>query len=357
MIAFNEYFSRQMVLPEVGTSGQEKLQAAKCLVIGAGGLGSAALYYLSAAGIGTLGICDSDHLDTTNLHRQILYSIDELGLPKAELAAKRLRKLNPFNTINAYTERLTVLNCEHLLSLYDLILDCTDNFQTKFLINDAAFLFKKPLIRASIYRFEGQLQCFLSERNDACLRCLWPEIPRDECIGNCAETGVLGPLPGFFGTLQAMEALKFFLGLPMQPTNTILIYDLLSHSQQMLTLKRQTSCPLCGTDPEIRELSLKDTCEIEPSACMSAEFQLVDIREQAEVSADPLIAFQCLHMPLSTFNEKSLSHDKKYLFCCQRGRRSLNLVTHLRSLGWKNVFSLSGGALALKNNPICQKIS
>jgi molybdopterin/thiamine biosynthesis adenylyltransferase/rhodanese-related sulfurtransferase len=348
MIDYNEYYSKPVSLSEIGRKGQEQLRSGKCLVVGAGGLGSSALYYLASAGIGTLGICDFDRLEVTNLHRQILYAAKDIGSSKATLAAETLRQLNPFINVAIHNTRLTHTNCQDVLSGYDLVLDCTDNFRTKFLLNDASYLFNIPLIRASIYRFEGQLQCYLPSRSEACLRCLWPEVPQDGCVGSCADVGVLGPLPGFFGVLQAMEALKFFLNLPLLQTNSLLVYDLISHTQNILTLSRQEQCPLCGIAPMITNLNPHSLLEIEAHNCSFDHYQLIDIREKEETIADPLRVLKSLHMPLSSFDVLTLNPAIPYLFFCHRGRRSLNLVTRLRAEGWNNVYSLTGGIISLK---------
>ncbi len=342
-----KYYARQLLLPEVGFQGQEKLLKSKCLVVGAGGLGSSALYYLASAGIGRLGICDGDTVDMSNLHRQVLYTVDDVGVFKAEAAATKLRRLNPSIQIEPYCKRLNQFNCAKILTHYDLVLDCTDNFHAKFLLNDASVLFNIPLIRASIYRFEGQLNCYLPKRNEACLRCLWPDIPQDGCVGNCADVGVLGPLPGFFGVLQAMEAIKFFLGLPLLAANAMLMYDLISHTQKIITLSQNSDCPLCGKTPTITELSGVNAWEID--AYSPSDFQLVDIREKEELEQDSLVSHTALHLPLSAFDEKFLDRHQSYLFFCARGRRSYNLVSQLRAQGWNNIYSLIGGINTIRD--------
>lgn len=341
-----DYYIKQMALPEVGVAGQEKLQHGKCLVIGAGGLGSAALFYLAAAGVGKIGICDADCVEISNLHRQILYQLDDLDCSKAVAAANRLRKVNPLIEIIPYQKRLTHANCADLLSGYDLILDCSDNYETKYLLNDASFLFHKPVIRASIHRFEGQLQCYLPQRSDACLRCHWPEIPQESCPGSCEEVGVLGPLPGFFGLLQAMEALKFFLKLPLLSSSALLTYDLITHSQRIMHLTHHTECPLCGKDPKITCLQASPFWEVRSDTHLS-KFCLVDIREAEEVEKDPLKGLPYLHHPLSQFDAKKLSANLNYLFFCRSGKRSHHLVAKLRSQGWTNAYSLIGGLPSL----------
>ncbi len=335
----NPYYKRQISLPEVGEEGQKKLAEASCLVVGAGGLGCPALSYLAAAGIGTIGICDFDRVDLTNLHRQVLYSVDDVGHSKAEIAAQKLQKANPYIEIIPIPERIDVAHCRG----YDLILDCTDNFRTKFFLNDCAVLYKTPLIRASIYRFEGQLQCYFPSRGDACLRCLWEEMPQEGCVGSCAEVGVLGPLPGFFGTLQAMEAIKYLLG--MENLSSLLLYDLITHDQKKITMPKNPDCPLCGDHPQIN--SPESDCEVEPSSINLDSFILVDIREECEVQSDPLEGRPYLHLPLSCFGSTSLERDKFYLIFCRSGRRSRDLVLSLRKEGFDKVYSLVGGITSL----------
>jgi molybdopterin/thiamine biosynthesis adenylyltransferase/rhodanese-related sulfurtransferase len=347
-MSFFDFYSRQLALAEVGPEGQTKLQQGKCLVVGAGGLGSAALHYLAAAGLGTLGICDADIIAISNLHRQPLYSMEAIGAKKALIAAEKLRKLNPFIEIKAHPERLSQANYEALLAPYDLILDCTDNFSSKYLLNDTCFLLKKPLVRASIHRFEGQLHFTLPIRQDACLRCIWPKIPVEDCARTCTEVGVLGPLPGFFGVLQAMEALKFFLGLPLLEKNTLLAYDLLTHSQKKIMVGKSEACPVCMAD---RKAACFDAYwEMEPHDAQAYESYWVDIRENEEVSKDPLSENRpVLHLPLSCFDPTSLDPKGHYVFFCHSGKRSRHLVTLLRKKGWENAYSLKGGILALRH--------
>lgn len=330
-----EYYLRQASLPEVGEDGQQKLTKAKCLVVGAGGLGCPVLSYLAAAGVGTIGICDFDRVEFTNLHRQVLYTVGDVGMPKADVAAERLRRANPHIEVLSYPLKATALLCQ----AFDLVLDCTDNFQSKFFLNDCAYLYKIPLIRASIYHFEGQLQCYLPERGDACLRCLWEEVPQEGCIGSCAEIGVLGPLPGFFGVLQAMEAIKYFLGMPV--LRSFLLYDLISHNQKKLELKRNPRCPLCGENPVISNAG--SSWEVQVKEINPHDYILVDIREPDELQRQRLTNWEFHHLPLSAFDAARIDTEKPYLFFCQKGKRSYDLVNNLRQKGFDNVFSLAGG--------------
>ena len=207
-------YSRQIALREVGAEGQARLRAASVLVVGAGGLGVPVLQYLAGAGVGRLGIVDADRLEPSNLHRQTWYALADCGQEKSTLAAERVRALNPEVRVEAHALRLDAGNADRLAAGHDLILDCSDNFATKFLLNDLALRTRKPVLFASVYQYEGQLQVVRGDEATACLRCVWPEATRDGLVGNCAEAGVLGPVPGVFGSLQALEALKLLLGLP-----------------------------------------------------------------------------------------------------------------------------------------------
>src|SRR5262245_30611874 len=236
-------YSRQIALKEIGAAGQARLQASRVLVIGAGGLGVPVLAYLAGAGVGTIGIVDGDVLEASNLHRQPLYALSDVGKPKAALAAERLRALNPEVTIHIHGERFSAANAASLLADYDLAVDCTDNFASKFLLNDACVLGGKPAIFASVYQYEGQLQVYRpADPETACLRCLWPEATQDGIVGNCAEAGVLGPVPGVLGSLEALEALKFLLGLKGLDANELLLFDLVTLTTQRLRAKRAAAC-------------------------------------------------------------------------------------------------------------------
>jgi len=340
-------YSRQIRLSEVGEEGQERLGEGKCLVIGAGGLGSPALLYLAAAGVGTIGICDGDRLEASNLHRQPIYQAKDLGKFKAKLASERIQALNPLIQVNAYPFRLTEDNAQELFRSYDLVLDCTDNFRTKFLINDTAFFTQKGVIRASIYQFEGQLQTYLPERGDGCLRCLWEEPPQEGCVGSCQEVGVLGPIPGFFGITQAMEAIKYFLKMPTLGSSEILFTDLIHYDQNKVAFEKKKQCPLCGETPTIQKLTTKKLWEIEAKDLRQGHFELIDIRELEEIEQNPYQNGSYLKMPMSVFEESHIDPEKKYALFCQSGKRSNYLASTLREKGINNVFSLIGGIQSL----------
>jgi molybdopterin/thiamine biosynthesis adenylyltransferase/molybdopterin synthase catalytic subunit/rhodanese-related sulfurtransferase len=341
-------YSRQILLREVGEAGQAKLRSARVLVIGAGGLGVPVLTYLAGAGIGALGIVDSDTLDASNLHRQTLYSLADVGKPKALLAAERLHALNPDVDVRAIVERFAADNAVRLLENYDLVVECTDNFATKFLVNDAALATRKPAIFASVYQYEGQLLAYRAQDDSACLRCLWPEATRDGLVGNCAEAGVLGPVPGVFGTLQALEAMKLLLGLPGL-SNEMLLIDLMTLEQRKLRTQRR---PDCDHQPRIEPRRAHADLEVtfpELRLAVSAGFKVIDVREPEEVRSEPISQTPFLHIPLAQLlaGNDGLNHEERYLLVCARGARSRAAAEHLRERGFTQAYSLKGGLTAI----------
>ena len=342
-------YSRQMALKEVGATGQAKLRAARVLIVGCGGLGVPIISYLSGAGIGRLGLVDSDRLEPSNLHRQTLYSLSDVGELKAELAAQRVRALNPDVDAQPHVMRLDAQNAHELVARYDLIIDCTDNFATKFMLNDVCVQLRKPVIFSSVYQYEGQLQVVRSDRDGACLRCVWPEATRDGIVGNCSEAGVLGPVPGVFGTLQALEALKILLSLPGQLTEELLVMDLLTMSISRVKTRRAKDHPEHAS-MKSQEPAAEDTeFEFETLAEAIREgFQIVDIREPEEVEQIPTPAPEAQHIPMAELlHGQEFRPAGKCLLVCASGRRSLAAAQELRGRGLKAVYSLRGGIQAL----------
>jgi adenylyltransferase/sulfurtransferase len=346
-------YSRQVALREVGPQGQAKLRAASVLVVGAGGLGVPVLQYLAGAGVGRLGIVDSDRLEPSNLHRQTWYTLAECGREKAALAAARVRALNPEVRVETHALRLDATNAGQLVQGYDLVLDCTDNFSSKFLLNDVALRSGKPVLFASVYQYEGQLQLVAGDDASPCLRCVWPEATRDGLVGNCAEAGVLGPVPGVFGSLQALEALKLLLGLPGLAGNEMLIFDLITLSTQRLRARRASGCVahqraaspaaplLVAESPDVQFGSVEEAA--------AAGYTIIDVRDMHERQAEPVPAGS-LHLPMTKLLTEAVNLDLegRYLLVCATGRRSSAAADLLRSQGFRACRSLRGGLKGLK---------
>jgi len=249
-------YARHIILPEVGGEGQARLLAARVLVIGAGGLGSALLLYLAAAGIGTIGVIDDDTVDLSNLQRQVIHGTGAVGRPKVASAAERLAEVNPDVRVEAHEARLTAANALDLIACYDIVADGSDNFATRFLVADACRLAGRPLVTAALLRFDGQITTVPARAADGpCYRCLFPAPPPAGAVPNCAEAGVLGALAGMIGSMQAIEVVKELLGLGESLAGTLLVVDALSHGFHRIAVRRDPACPLCGDRPTIRDLS------------------------------------------------------------------------------------------------------
>lgn len=353
MITLRYDYSRQTALNGVGLQGQERLRAARVLVIGAGGLGVPVLSYLAGAGVGLLGVIDDDVLDASNLHRQTIYSFADVGRPKSDLIAERLRALNPDIKVLVFRERLSALNALDLLRDFDIVVDCTDNFASKFAINDAAVLAQKPAVLASVYQYEGQLQVYRPDvPGSACLRGLWPKATEDGVVGNCQQAGVLGPVPGVLGSLQALEVLKICLGLPGQLTSEILLVDLLTFSIHRMTAP---ACEGCSKEHCLRIPSVASDIKTEEQdvdldifslqEAVSDGYILMDIREDNEVAVFPIdsrITYE--HIPMHTLlSSPALDISERYLLICATGKRSGAAARLLRQRGFNRVFSLRRG--------------
>jgi len=352
-------YSRQIALQEVGAAGQERLRRAAVLVVGCGGLGVPAMSYLAAAGIGRLGLVDGDNLEASNLQRQVLYSLADVGKPKVELAATRLRALNPEVDVRTYPLRLEAAGAPAVIEPYTLVIDCSDNFATKFMLNDVCVRLRKPVIFASVYQYEGQLQLVRPERGGACLRCIWPQATRDGLVGNCAEAGVLGPVPGTFGTLQALEALKLLLDLPGQLADELIVMDLLTLAVSRVRTRRAADCPqhALGAPSGTGDAAAAGASELELSfasleQAIADGFAVLDIREAHELArlAAPCAGVRHLPMAQLLHGHTSLPSDGRYLLVCASGKRSLAAAQELRSRGYEAAFSLRGGMAALTRN-------
>jgi sulfur-carrier protein adenylyltransferase/sulfurtransferase len=347
-------YSRQMVLPEVGSDGQARIRRARVLVVGAGGLGVPVLGYLAGAGVGTLGILDGDILEPSNLHRQTLYALDDVGRPKALLAAERLRALNPEVDVRAYAERADRERLPALAAGYDVLVDCSDNFTTRFVVNDVAVGLGKAAVLASVYQYEGQLQVL--KPGGACLRCVWPEATRDGLVGNCAEAGVLGPVPGVLGSLQALEVLKLVLGLPSNAEGAVVLVDLGTLETRRIRAPRAACC--AGRDcvrlaAAAGAIEAESGIELDVATLDEAaanDYVVVDLRDPNEVALEPAPGPH-LHIPLDRLLDDPAQLDvaRRYLLLCARGQRSRAAALALRQAGLRSVWSLRGGLAARRD--------
>lgn len=343
-----EQYSRHLLLDEIGISGQLKLKNAKVLVIGAGGLGCPTLQYLTAAGVGIIGIMDDDIVEKSNLQRQILFTQNDIGKNKAMAAASRLQALNPHICFEIYPERLSVENAISHFESYDIIVDGTDNFSTRYLINDAAVLANKPVVFGSIYKFSGQVTVFNYNQGPT-YRCLYPNPPKPYAMPNCSEVGVLGVLPGIIGSLQANEVLKIILGIGNVLAGRLLTFDALSMKQNLLTFKKNPEICIaslsadyegfCGLNKEVIELSL------EAYKANAGDFNVLDVRNFIEREA---IKLDSIHIPLDELEERwrELPLDKSLLVFCKSGVRSQKAIEILREKGFaKALVNLKNGLI------------
>jgi sulfur-carrier protein adenylyltransferase/sulfurtransferase len=343
-------YSRQELLKEVGAKGQAALARARVLVVGAGGLGSPVLQYLAGAGVGCLGVVDADTLDASNLHRQPLYALSDVGKPKVDLARAAIVEINPSVQIDTHAVRFNIDNALELVRAYDLVVDCSDNFRTKYLINDAAVLAQRPAVFASVYQYEGQLQVYKPDPGHACLRCLWPDAMADGIVGNCAEAGVLGPVPGTFGSLQALLTLKILLRMSGQLTGELWLLDFMNFSSIKIKAARRAECraPQCALISELK----RDDPGVEivlTSLTAAAErgLDVIDIRTTEEYAAQPS---EARHIPMANLlaNPGLLTSGREVLLVCASGKRSLATAQELRKRGFA-AHSLVGGLRQLEH--------
>jgi adenylyltransferase/sulfurtransferase len=352
-------YSRQLLLPEVGTAGQRKLLGAKVLLVGAGGLGSPVALYLAAAGVGKLGLADFDQVDESNLQRQILYTTSDVGTSKVEAAERRLRALNPEVSIVRHEGRLTSASAFEVLSGYDVIVDGTDNFPTRYLVNDAAVLLRKPVVYGSIYRFEGQVTVF-DARSGPCYRCLYPEPPPPGLVPSCAEGGVLGVLPGIIGSLQAMETLKLLLGQGDTLLGRLVLFDGLALSFRELKVRKNPQCPICGEHPtQTTLIDYEAFCGLGESAIpQGPEISAPELKEQLDKGAPVVLVdvrepgeFEITHLPGSKLIPRAALPDRlgelstadDLVLVCKVGARSAQAAEFLRSMGFAKARNLHGG--------------
>jgi adenylyltransferase/sulfurtransferase len=363
-------YGRHLILPEVGVEGQRKICATRVLCVGAGGLGSPVALYLAAAGIGFLGIVDFDEVELSNLQRQIIHGTDDVGRPKADSAKDRIRQLNPDVEVILHETRLTSQNALEIINSYDIVVDGTDNFPTRYLTNDACVLLKKPNVYGSIFRFEGQASVFAPHLKGPCYRCLYPEPPPPGAVPSCAEGGVLGVLPGVIGLIQATEVLKLATGIGVSLLNRLLLYDALAMTFRELKLRRDPQCPLCGDTPTITGLiDYEGFCGMsvndQPQAMHPDE---VTVQQMKQALEEPTLGIQVIDvreayedqiahiggttlLPLSQLAQRfhTLNPDQPYYLLCKVGVRSMRALEFLREQGFKNLKNVAGGITAWSN--------
>jgi adenylyltransferase/sulfurtransferase len=356
-------YSRHLILPDVGIDGQRKLKAGRVLLIGAGGLGSPLALYLAAAGVGTLGLVDFDVVDVSNLQRQVLHGTKDIGRSKLESARDRIRDVNPHVHVEPYETRLTSENALDIIRDYDVVIDGTDNFATRYLTNDACVLLGKPNVYGSIFRFEGQASVFAVD-DGPCYRCLFPEPPPPGLVPSCAEGGVLGVLPGLVGTIQATEGIKLILGVGEPLIGRLLLVDALTMQFRTVRLRKDPNCPACGTH-EIQELidydqfcgvsaesttttSTNEIPEITPAELAARirrgdDLELIDVREPYELDIARIPDVQLI--PLGNLPDalSSLDNTRETVVICRTGARSGRAVRQLQAAGFRRVWNLAGG--------------
>jgi molybdopterin/thiamine biosynthesis adenylyltransferase/rhodanese-related sulfurtransferase len=358
-------YSRHLIIPDVAMTGQKRLKNARVLAVGAGGLGSPTLMYLAAAGVGTLGIVDFDVVDESNLQRQVIHGQSDVGRPKAISAMESVREINPLLTVNVHQERLDNSNVMEIFSQYDLIVDGTDNFATRYMVNDACVLLNKPYIWGSIYRFDGQASVFWSEHGP-CYRCLYPEPPPPGMVPSCAEGGVLGVLCASIGSIQVNEAIKVLTGIGEPLVGRLMIYDALEMTYRTVKVRKDPECAICGKNPTITELiDYEEFCGVVSDEAIEAaagstitaselkamqdagdSFYLVDVREPAE--------FEIISIPGAVLIPKGdlpsklaeLPQDKPIIAYCKSGVRSAEALALLKSAGFADAKHVQGGVTA-----------
>jgi adenylyltransferase/sulfurtransferase len=364
-------YSRHLIIPDVGMAGQKRLKNAKVLCVGAGGLGSPALMYLAAAGVGTLGILEFDTVDESNLQRQIIHGQSDVGRSKAQSAADSVAQINPYVQINIHETRLDSSNVMELFSQYDLIVDGTDNFATRYLVNDACVLLNKPYVWGSIYRFDGQASVFWSEHGP-CYRCLYPEPPPPGMVPSCAEGGVLGVLCASIGSIQVNEAIKVLTGIGEPLVGSLIVYDALEMTYRKIKIRKDPNCAICGENPTVTELIDYDAfCGAVSDAAVEAivdstinvrqlkemldarengerDFILIDVREPGE--------YEIVNIPGAVLIPKNeflmgdalehLPQDKQVVLHCKSGVRSAEVLAVVKNAGFKDAIHVGGGVLA-----------
>jgi molybdopterin/thiamine biosynthesis adenylyltransferase/rhodanese-related sulfurtransferase len=358
-------YSRHLIMPEVALEGQKQLKAAKVLTVGTGGLGSPLALYLAAAGVGTIGIVDFDVVDESNLQRQIIHGTSDVGRPKVQSAYEKIKDINPNVEVRVHEEALTSENALEIFEDYDVIVDGTDNFPTRYLVNDACVLLNKPNVYGSIFRFEGQASVFYAEEGP-CYRCLYPEPPPPGLVPSCAEGGVLGILPGAIGTIQATETAKLILGIGEPLIGRLLLYDALNMRFREMKLRKDPDCPVCGENPTVTELiDYQEFCgipqaetaeqdngvpeisvnELKQKMDHGEDINVLDVREPHEYEVANI---GVRLIPLGDLPQRlvELDQDEYFVVHCKTGGRSAKAVKLLQDAGFHNVYNVKGGITA-----------
>lgn len=349
-------YSRHLSLREIGVEGQERLKNAKVLLVGAGGLGSPSALYLAASGVGTIGLIDNDRVELSNLQRQVLFDTQSVGRSKADAARERLLTLNPEIELISHPIELRAANVREIFSNYDVVLDGTDRFTTRYLSNDACVILRKPLVSAAIHRFEGQAMTYVPGRGP-CYRCLFPEPPAAGLVPNCAEAGVLGVLPGVMGTLQATEAIKLIVGVGEPLVGRLLTYNALDMRFGEFRFSRRRDCAVCGDHPTIREpADLVELCSADVMAQVTrlvpaelrgllGQVAIIDVRAPAEFAVSHLPG--AVNIPVGEIQERlgEVPSDREVVFICRSGARSMTASAIAIRAGLKNIAHLEGGLL------------
>ncbi len=355
-----ERYQRHLMLTEIGTKGQEKWANSHVLVVGAGGLGCPVLLYLAAAGVGRITILDPDRVSLSNLQRQIIYQTPDVGQFKAEVASQRIRLLNPNVTVEFFNSELSLSNIEKHFKNTDVVVDCSDNFSTRYLINDACVLWSKPLSYAAVYRMEGQAGFFRNAPEDPCLRCVFPQVPAPGLLQNCTEAGVLGVLPGFFGVWQAKDVLRYLIN-PNIVSPKIHFFDLWGDTKHVLSIKKNPLCPVCkisGNEQGMKDFSLESLPSLpwKSISCQKvfsqiSRYTIIDVRTEEEFVAGHLPHSK--NLPLLLLHKETLeglNREKAYLIVCRSGGRSAQACLTFVEQGFKNITNLEGGLMAWKTN-------
>lgn len=358
-------YSRHLLIPEVGLEGQQKLKAASVLVIGTGGLGSPVALYLAAAGIGRIGLVDYDVVDFSNLQRQVIHGESQLGVLKVESARQRMLDINPDIQVDIYNDLFSSENAMHIAEPYDLIIDGTDNFPTRYLVNDLCVLTGKPNVYGSIFRFDGQVSVFNADADSPCYRCLFPEPPPPGLVPSCAEGGVLGILPGTVGTLQATEAIKTILGIGDSLSGKLLLYNALDMSFDFVNLRKNPNCKVCSDHPEVTELiDYEDFCgmpandhdagsagagwditaiELKERLDAGDKIHMIDVREPHELAISKIEGADLIPLGQLASRMHELDSAEEIVLFCKMGSRSVRALEVLSSAGFRKIKNLEGG--------------